>query len=106
VPRLAAGAAYYDLISSLGLPTQLAEVDPMVASHCGGIVGVLSAALAEEANNAKLQVGGWVLRVGWWGAGWWDRWPIESVHAACMLEQTGLPMSCCLPLSTPGLPPP
>jgi hypothetical protein len=39
----AAGAAYYDLITSLGLPSTLAEVDPIVASHCGGIIGVLTA---------------------------------------------------------------
>ena len=64
-PGPCAGAAYYELISGLGLPTQLAEVDPMIASHCGGIVGVLTAALSDELNNAKTQVGGWRAKGGW-----------------------------------------
>jgi RecJ-like exonuclease len=37
------------------LPTQLAQVDPIVASFCGGGVGVLTALLIVEANNAKMQ---------------------------------------------------
>ena len=37
------------------LPAQLAEVDPIVASFCGGAVGVLSTLLVVEVNNAKLQ---------------------------------------------------
>jgi hypothetical protein len=32
---------------------QLAEVDPIVASFCGGAVGVLSALLVVEQNNVK-----------------------------------------------------
>jgi hypothetical protein len=40
------------------LPTQLAEVDPIVASFCGGGVGVLTSLLIVEKNNAKLQVCG------------------------------------------------
>ena len=47
------------------LPTQLAEVDPIVASFCGGGVGVLTSLLIVEKNNAKLQVCG----VGWGGGG-------------------------------------
>jgi hypothetical protein len=42
------------------LPTQLAQVDPIVASFCGGGVGVLTALLIVEINNAKMQVGAWV----------------------------------------------
>ncbi len=41
------------------LPTQLAEVDPIVASFCGGGVGVLTALLIVEANNAKMQARRW-----------------------------------------------
>lgn len=37
------------------LPSQLAHVDPIVASFCGGAVGVLSAFMVVEANNAKAQ---------------------------------------------------
>jgi hypothetical protein len=37
------------------LPSQLAEVDPIVASFCGGAVGVLSALLIVEENNIKKQ---------------------------------------------------
>lgn len=37
------------------LPSQLAQVDPIVASFCGGAVGVLSTLLLVEVNNAKLQ---------------------------------------------------
>ncbi|PSC71699.1 hypothetical protein C2E20_4829 [Micractinium conductrix] len=49
------GAAYYDFITSNGLPNTMAEVDPIVASHCGGAVGVLSAQLANEAAQARRQ---------------------------------------------------
>eukprot|EP00472_Partenskyella_glossopodia_P010772 CAMPEP_0197532906 /NCGR_PEP_ID=MMETSP1318-20131121/41382_1 /TAXON_ID=552666 /ORGANISM="Partenskyella glossopodia, Strain RCC365" /LENGTH=395 /DNA_ID=CAMNT_0043089605 /DNA_START=143 /DNA_END=1330 /DNA_ORIENTATION=+ len=49
------GASYADFIASIGLPHQLAAVDPIVASFCGGVVGVLSALLAVEVNNAKAQ---------------------------------------------------
>jgi len=37
------------------LPSQLAQVDPIVASFCGGAVGVLSTLLVVEVNNAKVQ---------------------------------------------------
>ena len=37
------------------LPIQLAAVDPIVASFCGGAVGVLSALMVVEINNAKAQ---------------------------------------------------
>ena len=36
------------------LPSNLAAVDPIVAAFCGGSVGVLSALLVVEANNAKV----------------------------------------------------
>ena len=39
------GPAYYDFIASRGLPTQMAEVDPIVASHAGGAVGIMTAQL-------------------------------------------------------------
>jgi hypothetical protein len=45
------GKSYQDFIKSIGLPGQLAEVDPIVASFCGGAVGVLSALFIVEANN-------------------------------------------------------
>ena len=37
------------------LPGQLAAVDPIVASFCGGAVGVLSTLIVVEANNASQQ---------------------------------------------------
>ncbi len=37
------------------LPRQLAQVDPIVASFCGGAVGVLSALLVVEVNNVEKQ---------------------------------------------------
>lgn len=37
------------------LPAQLAEVDPIVASFCGGAVGVLSTLMLVESNNSKMQ---------------------------------------------------
>lgn len=49
------GISYYEFIESVRLPTQLAEVDPIVASFCGGAVGVLTSLLVVEANNAKIQ---------------------------------------------------
>lgn len=45
------GQSYKEFIESIGLPEQLAEVDPIVASFCGGAVGVLSALFIVEANN-------------------------------------------------------
>lgn len=49
------GTSYMDVIRAVHLPTQLAEVDPIVASFCGGSVGVLTALLIVEVNNAKMQ---------------------------------------------------
>lgn len=43
--------------SERGAPPLGAQVDPIVASFCGGGVGVLTALLIVEANNAKMQVG-------------------------------------------------
>lgn len=44
------GTSYTDFIASLHLPHQLGAVDPIVASFCGGAVGVLSALLIVEIN--------------------------------------------------------
>jgi hypothetical protein len=43
-----AGSSYPEFIQSVHLPAQLAEVDPIVASFCGGAVGVVSALLVVE----------------------------------------------------------
>lgn len=48
------GHSYADLIESARLPVQLAAVDPIVASFCGGAVGVLTTLLIVENNNAAL----------------------------------------------------
>lgn len=52
---LCAGTTYSEFIKMMQLPSQLAHVDPIVASFCGGAVGVLSAFMVVEANNAKAQ---------------------------------------------------
>lgn len=44
------GTSYSDFITTLHLPSQLGAVDPIVASFCGGAVGVLSALLIVEIN--------------------------------------------------------
>jgi len=49
------GTSYLDFLVSAHLPSQLAQVDPIVASFCGGSVGVLSALLVVEVNNVKAQ---------------------------------------------------
>jgi hypothetical protein len=49
------GTSYYDFIASVHLPTQMAQVDPIVASFCGGAVGVLSLMLVVEKNNLAMQ---------------------------------------------------
>ncbi|XP_078438164.1 protein ORANGE, chloroplastic-like [Wolffia australiana] len=49
------GTSYADFISSVHLPMQLSEVDPIVASFAGGAVGVISALMVVEINNVKLQ---------------------------------------------------
>jgi hypothetical protein len=50
------GTSYQEFIASLHLPSQLAEVDPIVASFCGGAVGVLSALLVVEVKNIQAQL--------------------------------------------------
>lgn len=49
------GTSYKDFIRSAHLPSQLSEVDPIVASFSGGAVGVISSLMVVEMNNAKLQ---------------------------------------------------
>ena len=49
------GTSYMEFIQTIRLPSQLAEVDPIVASFCGGAVGVLSAFLLVEVKNVKAQ---------------------------------------------------
>lgn len=49
------GTSYLDFVESVHLPSQLAQVDPIVASFCGGAVGVLSSLLLVEINNIKKQ---------------------------------------------------
>ncbi|KAL2526919.1 Cauliflower OR (Orange) protein-like protein [Abeliophyllum distichum] len=49
------GTSYADFISSMHLPMQLSQVDPIVASFSGGAVGVISALMVVEINNVKQQ---------------------------------------------------
>eukprot|EP00195_Chlamydomonas_chlamydogama_P017282 CAMPEP_0202901574 /NCGR_PEP_ID=MMETSP1392-20130828/14331_1 /ASSEMBLY_ACC=CAM_ASM_000868 /TAXON_ID=225041 /ORGANISM="Chlamydomonas chlamydogama, Strain SAG 11-48b" /LENGTH=281 /DNA_ID=CAMNT_0049588157 /DNA_START=225 /DNA_END=1071 /DNA_ORIENTATION=+ len=49
------GTSYLEFVQSMHLPSQLAQVDPIVASFCGGAVGVLSALLLVEVMNIKSQ---------------------------------------------------
>jgi len=49
------GRSYAEFIELVHLPSQLAQVDPFVASFTGGAVGVLSTLLIVEVNNVKLQ---------------------------------------------------
>ena len=49
------GQSYADFIESIHLPSQLSQVDPIVASFCGGAVGVLTSLLIVEVNNVKQQ---------------------------------------------------
>ena len=49
------GTSYEQFISGMHLPSQLAHVDPIVASFCGGAVGVLSTLMVVEANNSSMQ---------------------------------------------------
>lgn len=51
----AAGTTYADFINNAHLPEQLAAVDPIVASFCGGAVGVLTTLLLVELNNSDMQ---------------------------------------------------
>ena len=50
---LRSGTTYAEFIRSVGLPEQIAQVDPIVASFTGGAVGVLSTLLLVEVNNVK-----------------------------------------------------
>jgi len=50
------GMSYLQFVESMHLPSQLAQVDPIVASFCGGAVGVLSSALLIEYNNVMRQI--------------------------------------------------
>ncbi len=45
------GTSYTDFITDAHLPAQLAEVDPIVASFCGGAVGVVSGLLVVEVRG-------------------------------------------------------
>jgi len=47
------GQSYRDFIEMLHLPAQLSEVDPIVASFCGGAIGVVTTLLLVETNNVK-----------------------------------------------------
>ena len=49
------GTSYLEFIQSMHLPEQLAEVDPIVASFCGGAVGALSTLLVIDLNNVRNQ---------------------------------------------------
>lgn len=49
------GTSYADFISTMHLPMQLSQVDPIVASFSGGAVGVISALMVVEINNVKQQ---------------------------------------------------
>jgi len=49
------GTSYAEFLQSMHLPVQLSQVDPIVASFCGGSVGVLSALLVVEINNIRKQ---------------------------------------------------
>jgi hypothetical protein len=53
--HMRAGTSYADFIDNMNLPSNLAQVDPIVASFCGGAIGVLSALLVVEINNVKSQ---------------------------------------------------
>ncbi|KAI3760425.1 hypothetical protein L1987_50820 [Smallanthus sonchifolius] len=49
------GTSYKDFITNMHLPSQLSQVDPIVASFSGGAVGVISTLMLLEANNVKQQ---------------------------------------------------
>lgn len=49
------GQSYMEFIRMMHLPEQLALVDPIVASFCGGAIGVLSAFFVVDANYIKAQ---------------------------------------------------
>ncbi|XP_051114242.1 protein ORANGE-LIKE, chloroplastic-like isoform X1 [Andrographis paniculata] len=49
------GKSYADFIQQLHLPSQLSQVDPIVASFSGGAVGVISAFMLLELRNVRQQ---------------------------------------------------
>jgi hypothetical protein len=49
------GQTYAEFIQFLGLPSQISQVDPFVASFTGGAVGVISSLMLIEMNNVKTQ---------------------------------------------------
>ncbi|XWS66642.1 hypothetical protein CRYUN_Cryun05aG0217900 [Craigia yunnanensis] len=49
------GTSYEYLIRNMHLPLQLSQIDPIMASFSGGIVGVISALMLIEANNVEQQ---------------------------------------------------
>jgi hypothetical protein len=49
------GTTYMEFLESIHMPSQLADVDPIVASFCGGAVGVVSALLVVELNSVTTQ---------------------------------------------------
>lgn len=50
-----AGTTYADFIRNMHLPSQLSAVDPIVASFCGGAIGVLTTLLLVELYNSDIQ---------------------------------------------------
>ncbi|KAL0454564.1 UNVERIFIED_CONTAM: protein ORANGE-LIKE, chloroplastic, partial [Sesamum latifolium] len=49
------GTSYADFIRNMHLSMQLIQVDPIVASFAGGVVGVISALMLLEINNVEQQ---------------------------------------------------
>lgn len=49
------GTTYADFIRNMHLPPQLSAVDPIVASFCGGAIGVLTTLLLVELYNSDIQ---------------------------------------------------
>ncbi len=50
-----AGTTYADFIKNMHLPSQLSAVDPIVASFCGGAIGVITTLLLVELYNSDVQ---------------------------------------------------
>lgn len=70
--------SYLEFVQSMHLPRQLAQVDPIVASFCGGAVGVLSALLVVEVNNVEKQ------QKNRWGGGGEQRWWAGGIGAPAL----------------------
>ena len=49
------GTTYADFIRNMHLPSQLSAVDPIVASFCGGAIGVITTLLLVELYNSDVQ---------------------------------------------------